>query len=116
MAEIDIDGLSEDELVALNVRIVERLRFLHQQKTTSALQDIKIGTGVIFEGPGGEIIRGIVIRRNRKTVTVHTDNDRRWNVSPGVPQAFRRGYRYPRRARDAVFEAERQRIQRLHCR
>ena len=82
MAEIDIDGLSEDELVALNARIVERLRFLHQQKTTSALQEIKIGSGVMFEGPDGAMIQGIVIRRNRKTVTVHADNDRQWNVSP----------------------------------
>jgi hypothetical protein len=79
---IDIDGLSEDELVALNARIVERLRFLHQQKTTSALQEIKIGSGVMFEGPDGAMIKGIVIRRNRKTVTVHANNDRQWNVSP----------------------------------
>lgn len=28
------------------------------------------------------MIKGIVIRRNRKTVTVHADNDRQWNVSP----------------------------------
>lgn len=82
MIGIDIDGLSEDELVALNARIVERLRFLHQQKTTSALQEIKIGSGVMFEGPDGAMIQGIVIRRNRKTVTVHADNDRQWNVSP----------------------------------
>ncbi len=35
-----------------------------------------------FEGPGGVMIRGIVIRRNKKTVTVHTDDERQWNVSP----------------------------------
>ena len=29
------------------------------------------------------MIKGIVIRCNRKTVTVHADNDRQWNVLPG---------------------------------
>jgi len=41
LAEIDIDGLSEDDLIALNTRIVERLQILHQQKTAVALQEIK---------------------------------------------------------------------------
>lgn len=82
MAEIDIDGLSEDELVALNERIVERLMLLHRQRTSAALREIRIGSWVVFEGPDGTLITGIVTRHNRKTVTVHTDNDRRWNVSP----------------------------------
>jgi len=82
VAEIDIDGLSEDELAALNERIVERLQFLHQQRTAVALQEIRIGSWVVFEGPDGGPVTGIVIRRNRKTVTVHTQDDRRWNVSP----------------------------------
>jgi hypothetical protein len=52
------------------------LQFLHQQKTAAALQDIKIGSGVTFKGLGGAIVRGFVIRYNRKTVTVHTDHDK----------------------------------------
>lgn len=81
---IDIDGLDEAMLIALNRRIVERLQFLQQQKTVAALQEIKIGSGVMFEGPDGAIVRGFVIRRNRKTVTVHTDDDKQWNVSPSL--------------------------------
>ncbi|WP_247997883.1 hypothetical protein [Brucella tritici] len=84
MFEIDIDSLDEATLTALNRRIVERLQFLHQQKTAAALQDIKIGSGVTFEGPGGAMVRGFVIRCNRKTVTVHTDDDKQWNVSPSL--------------------------------
>ena len=77
--------MNEDELVALNERIVERLRFLHQEKTTEALQEIKIGFGVMFEGPDGRMIKGIVVRKNRKTVTVHcTADERQWNVSPSL--------------------------------
>lgn len=82
--EINIDSLDEAALMALNARIVERLQFLHQQKTAAALQEIKIGSGVTFEGPDGTVIKGIVIRRNRKTVTVHADDERQWNVSPSL--------------------------------
>lgn len=82
MTDIDIDTLDETELLALNERIVERLQFLHQQKTDQALQQIKIGSAVMFEAPDGRTIRGIVVRRNRKTVTIHTDDEKHWNVSP----------------------------------
>lgn len=84
ISELDIDSLDEATLMALNQRIVERLQFLHQQKTAAALQEIKIGSGVTFEGPDGTTVRGFVIRRNRKTVTVHADDDRQWNVSPSL--------------------------------
>ncbi|WP_432445014.1 hypothetical protein [Rhizobium leguminosarum] len=82
MTDIDIDTLDETELLALNERIVERLHLLHRQKTDQALQQIKIGSAVMFEAPDGRTITGIVIRRNRKTVTIHTDDERHWNVSP----------------------------------
>lgn len=84
MDELDIDGLDIAALMALNARVVERLQFLHQQKTTAALQEIKIGSAVMFEGPDGVVIHGIVIRRNRKTVSVHADDERQWNVSPSL--------------------------------
>ena len=70
--------------MALNRRIVERLQFLQQQRTEAALQDIRIGSGVMFEGPDGTEVEGFVIRRNRKTVTVHTDDDKQWNISPSL--------------------------------
>ncbi len=82
MRQIDIDSLDEATLIELNARIVERLQYLHHQRTTAALQDIRVGSGVEFEGPGGVLVRGVVIRRNKKTVTVHADDNRQWNVSP----------------------------------
>lgn len=82
MRQIDIDSLDEATLIELNTRIVERLQLLHHQRTAAALQDIKIGSGVTFEGPGGVPIRGVVIRRNKKTLTVYAEDDRQWNVSP----------------------------------
>ena len=59
MTKIDIDRLSEAELVDLHHRIVERLRFLEQMRAHA------------------------LTRYNKRTVTVITDNRRQWNVSPG---------------------------------
>lgn len=82
MHGIDLDALSEADLIELHDMIVDRLQFLHQQKTTHALLELAIGERVMFEDNNGQTQAGIVIRRNRKTVTVHADNARQWNVSP----------------------------------
>ena len=82
MHGINLDGLSEAELIALHDAVVDRLHFLHRQKTTQALLELSIGERVMFEDNNGQTHAGIVIRRNRKTVTVHGDNGRQWNVSP----------------------------------
>ncbi len=81
---IDIENFSEAELLELNDRIVDRLEFLHQQKTTAALQKLTIGSRVMFTGPDDMLVRGIVVRRNRKTVIVHAQDNRQWKVSPSL--------------------------------
>lgn len=43
MDELDIDGLDIAALMALNARVVERLQFLHQQKTTAAIPAPPVG-------------------------------------------------------------------------
>lgn len=49
MHGIDLDGLSEAELIELNEQIVARLQLLHQQKTTRALLGLGIGDRVMFD-------------------------------------------------------------------
>lgn len=46
---IDIDRLTESELVELNHKVVARLRFLHQMRAHSTMLDFKIGDCV--DGP-----------------------------------------------------------------
>ncbi|MGH7827813.1 MAG: hypothetical protein ACREQ7_21890 [Candidatus Binatia bacterium] len=82
--KIDIDKLSEEQLVDLNHRIVERLRFLNQMRAHSQMLDFKIGDRVTFQPEGRPPLVGIVTRYNKKTVTVITDNGQHWNVSPGL--------------------------------
>lgn len=81
---IDINTLTEAELVDLNNRIVQRLRFLHQARAHLRMLDFKIGDRVSFEPEGRPVVIGIVARYNRKTVTVVADCGGRWNVAPGL--------------------------------
>lgn len=79
---IDIDALTETELRDLNHRIVERIRLIQQMKAHKAMMNFSVGEKVKFRATSGEIIRGIITRYNRKTVSVITNDHRQWNVSP----------------------------------
>jgi hypothetical protein len=81
---ININNLTEAELVDLNNRIVERLRFLHQARAHSRMLDFRIGDRVSFQPEGRPMLTGVLTRYNRKTVTVITEGGERWNVAPGL--------------------------------
>jgi hypothetical protein len=82
--KMDIDKLSEEELIDLNHRIVERLRFLSQMRAHSKMLDFKIGDRVTFHPEGRPPVVGMLTRYNKKTVTVITDSGQHWNVAPGL--------------------------------
>jgi len=82
--KIDIDALSEPELIDLNHRIVARLRVLHQLRAHAAMLEFRVGDRVTFQPDARGPISGILTQYNRKTVTVLTDDGQRWNVSPGL--------------------------------
>jgi hypothetical protein len=67
---IRIDDLSEAELVDLNHKIVERLRFLQQMHAHGAMLQFSIGDRVAFDGPAGHLVTGVLVKYNKKTVTV----------------------------------------------
>jgi hypothetical protein len=79
---INIDRLTEPELIELNQKIVQRLRLLHQMHAHVRMLEFKIGERVWFQ-TDRENVEGILVRYNKKSVTVVTDDGRRWTVSPG---------------------------------
>jgi hypothetical protein len=79
---IDIDKLTEVELIDLNNRVVERLRFLNQMRAHGQMLQFKIGDRVSFQPDGHPLVVGMLTRYNRRTVTVITDSGQRWNVAP----------------------------------
>ena len=84
MRPIDIDSLTEDELIELNHKVVARLRFLSQMRSHSAMLDFRIGERVKFHPSGRGPVFGVLTRYNKKTVTVVTDAGENWNVAPAL--------------------------------
>jgi hypothetical protein len=80
--KINIDGLTEGELIDLNNRVVERLRFLHQARAHSRMLEFSVGDRVSFQPEGHDALFGVLTRYNKKTVTVITEQGQRWNVAP----------------------------------
>ena len=79
---IDIDQLTEAELIDLNRRIVERLRFLHQMRAHATMLTLSSGDRVTFQTDDGQTVVGTGVRYNKKTVSGLTDDGHRWTVSP----------------------------------
>jgi hypothetical protein len=80
--KIDLESLTYDELVDLNQKIVERLKFLDAMHTHREMLQFAPGDQVSFEPPGRGQQFGTLVKYNKKTVTVITENGQRWNVSP----------------------------------
>jgi hypothetical protein len=83
---INIDQLTEAELIDLNHRIVQRLRILRQVHAHVQMMEFKIGDRVSFQPAGRPAVAGMLTRYNKKTVTVITEQGQRWNVSPALLQ------------------------------
>jgi hypothetical protein len=82
--KVNIDQLTEAELIDLNRRIVERLRILHQMHAHVRMLEFHIGERVCFQGDQQRLVEGTLVRYNKKSVTVVTDEGGRWTVSPGL--------------------------------
>ena len=80
--EIDIDSMSYDELVELNHKIVEKLKFLDSMDTHKKMMQFSPGDQVCFEPSGRGKQFGTLVKYNQKTVTVITESGQKWNVSP----------------------------------
>jgi len=82
--KIDLDRLTEPELIDLNHRIVARLRLFAQLRAHTSMLEFKVGERVSFEAEDGRLITGMLVRYNKKTVSLVTDDGHRWNVSPAL--------------------------------
>ena len=85
---IDIDHLGLEELCILNDRIVERIKFLEHARAHMSMMAFNIGARVSFETSEGRQF-GRLVKRNRKTVNVDTEDGRRWRLSPHLLTAVK---------------------------
>lgn len=79
-----IKRLGEEDLLFLNRLIVERLKLISQARATTLMTSYTKGDRVGFQAPDGRMLEGMVLRLNKKTVTVATDAGHQWNVAPGL--------------------------------
>ncbi|MFH1778202.1 MAG: hypothetical protein ABH952_11710 [Candidatus Omnitrophota bacterium] len=80
--KIDIEKLSEKELIELNHRIIERLKFLASMRNYHKMMEFNVGEKVSFEPMGSGKQTGTLVKYNKKTVTVITEDGIHWNVPP----------------------------------
>lgn len=76
--------MGEEDLLYLNRMVVERLNLLAQAKSTAQLAQFSEGDRVSFTANDGAIKYGTVLRLNKKTVGLRTDDGQQWKVSPGL--------------------------------
>jgi len=81
---IDIDDLSRDELVELNDRVIERLKYLDAVYAQRAMMALNIGSQVSFDSSRQGRVFGTLIKFNRKTVVVLTEDGAQWRVPPDI--------------------------------
>ncbi len=79
-----VKRLNEDDLLFLNRLIVERLKLISQARSTSLMASFTKGDRVRFKTPDGRMLEGIVLRLNKKTVSITTGDGHQWNVAPGL--------------------------------
>lgn len=83
--------MDEEDLRYLNQMVVERLNLLAQARSTVHLAQFSAGDRVQFTTRDGKLKQGMVLRLNKKTASVRTDDGANWKVSPTLlgkmPQA-----------------------------
>jgi len=78
---MEIDHLSLDELIDLNDRVVDRIKLLEDRQALLNMMAFNLGSKVSFDSKYGRQV-GTIVKFNRKTVVVVTDEGRQWKVSP----------------------------------
>jgi hypothetical protein len=68
--------------------VVERLNLLAQAKSTEQLAQFAEGDRVSFTSSDGTIKNGIILRLNKKTVSLFTDDVQQWKVSPALLRKY----------------------------
>ncbi|ASJ72827.1 hypothetical protein [Granulosicoccus antarcticus] len=77
-----LDDCTEHDLSLINVYIVERAKQQQADSRAAHMARFKPGDRVCFEDKHGEPVEAIVIKPNKKTVTLLSYAGTKWNVSP----------------------------------
>lgn len=79
-----VNQLNEQQLHCLNRLAVHRIKQITQNRISAVMNKFAIGDSVWFQSSDNQLVDGTVIRLNKKTVTVASEENIIWNVSPGL--------------------------------
>ncbi len=82
--KIDLTLFSEEELIELNRKVIERLRFIRDAKAHHQMLDLQPGDKVSFTSELGKKVTGTILRLNRKSVSLCAEDGHHWRVSPSL--------------------------------
>ncbi|RZR08178.1 hypothetical protein [Vibrio vulnificus] len=77
---MDIDTLTRTELIELNNRIVARLESMDELEVQAKRQQFTLGSPAEFVDDKGTARVCVVVKFNKKTISVSTANGERWNI------------------------------------
>lgn len=78
-----LEDMTIDQLLEMNQIICQRIDQLRAQQDMNAIMRLRLGAKVHFDTEDG-VIFGTLIKINRKTVVVISEDGRQWKVSPGL--------------------------------
>ena len=81
---VSADWVTEAQLIDLNHRVVERLLLLQHLRAHVDMLEFKDRRTGHVQLDGREPVQGMLVRYNRKPVTVVINDGHRWNVSPSL--------------------------------
>jgi hypothetical protein len=81
---IDLTQFTEEELLALNRRIVERIDMMRAARQLVALAQFSVGMLVEFTSDDGRTIQGTITKLNRRTASLCSEGGGHWRVSPSL--------------------------------
>ena len=77
-----INGLTFDELIALNRMSANRINLMQKAGALYHMAKFNVGDMVYWTGSDGTHRSGEIIRLNQKSVSIKTKDHGQWNVSP----------------------------------
>lgn len=80
---INLENLSEEELLVLNEQVVAKIKELRNQKNTQQISQFKLGDMISFAYKGKKV-QGIIFRINQKSISILTASNERLSLSPGL--------------------------------
>ncbi len=81
-----VNHLGEQDLLALNQLIAERIKVVRAEKKVQSMAAFEVGDAVFFTDKQQQRVDATVLRLNKKTLSLVTDDGERWNVAPELCQ------------------------------